>query len=245
MYYLLPAIAFIAFWLFIIGLFNPKISLFWYNKGERTRKFSSIVYVSFWLGSGILSSIIVPKTLFQKENQSLATKAATSKEESLNQILRGHIEDLDKSYKKDDIRSNPIGLQGEILMMAAKASVIQKSDTSSNKEDKILGQKLKAKLIDFQKKELPNIRVAYAEYLRKTLWDKDIYVDINDKNSLVLTGHAFYQNANIKTMNETIQDMLRLLRFKKVFYKQYKEQDDYQYFNLEPLNYSINDLKSN
>ena len=40
-----------AFILFIIGLFNPKASLFWMsNKEKRKRGKSCVIYISIWLG---------------------------------------------------------------------------------------------------------------------------------------------------------------------------------------------------
>jgi hypothetical protein len=66
-----------SFVFLIIGFFNPKASLFWYNK-DRTRTTSSIIYGLIFLGSSFLFGLTTDS---QKSNSNTLTSNQASKEE--------------------------------------------------------------------------------------------------------------------------------------------------------------------
>ena len=76
MFILISLLAGLSFIFFLIGLFSPETSLFWYNNGERTKKLSSLIYLASWLGLGVINILFAPKVL---DNPNTSTIATTSK----------------------------------------------------------------------------------------------------------------------------------------------------------------------
>jgi len=63
------------FVLFIIGIFSPKTSLFWY-KGERTRKFSALLYGLGFVACAVVFSNLFPQQQTEASGLTSATGAA-------------------------------------------------------------------------------------------------------------------------------------------------------------------------
>lgn len=117
----------------------------------------------------------------------------------------------------------------------AYASTIKEGKQSTDKDVLKLTSDLEKKVIASQVKNFPKIRKAYYEFIKNKLWENDVYVDVSGSGNTVLkfTGAYFAANKNIKTTQETITEMLTLLRFKETQYTWYKGQDEYTYYKLE------------
>lgn len=139
----------------------------------------------------------------------------------------------------DDLTKNEMtsatAFQITAAIYKAYASTIQEGKQSTDKEVLKLTSDLEKKVIASQVKNFPKIRKAYYQFIKQKLWENDVYVDISGSDNTVLkfTGAYFAANKNIKTTQETVFEMLTLLRFKQTQYTWYKGQDEYTYFKLE------------
>ncbi len=101
MYLIFQIIGVVAAIFFIVGLFKPENSLFWYNRGERTRAVSTLIYLPIWL-----IFIMISKELMPSVKEYVKVEAFNDMEvlkEKVNQIGIGSFHELskdevDKSY---------------------------------------------------------------------------------------------------------------------------------------------------
>jgi hypothetical protein len=163
---------------------------------------------------------------------------ATSTEPSID--LKTKITNSIKSIDSgDDLTKNPINsatdFQITVTIFKAYATIIKEGKQSSDKEILRLTNELKKKVIASQMKNFPKIRKAYYEFIKNKLWENDVYVDVSGSGNtnLKFTGAYFAANKNIKTTQETLHEMLTLLRFKQTQYRWYKEQEEYTYYKIE------------
>ncbi len=98
--------------------------------------------------------------------------------------------------------------------------------------------KLETSLVEFQKKEFANLRKTYCKIAKEKLWEENVDVKSigSSYSTIEFSGVYFASNKNIKKTQETIQEIVRRLRFKKVNYKWYKGASEYTYYNLETPN---------
>ena len=74
--------------------------------------------------------------------------------------------------------------------------------------------------------------------IAKHLPNENIEVEVfgNNSKTIQFTGGIFANNKNKQETQETLSEMLNLLRFKKVNYKWYKYDDEYTYYELDSKN---------
>lgn len=98
-----------------------------------------------------------------------------------------------------------------------------------------LTAELEKKVIQSQQKNFPKIRKAYGEFLKNKLWEEDIYVELAGPGYSVVkfTGGYFAANKNIKETQETLNEMLQLLRFRQTQYRWHKGQDEFTYYTID------------
>lgn len=86
-----------------------------------------------------------------------------------------------------------------------------------------------------QQKILPGLRVGFGKRASQILWEHDTYVTVaGDGNRVInITAGMFASNANIKTAQEQLGEVLTKLRFKEVRYRWYKGADEFTYYKLE------------
>jgi hypothetical protein len=81
-------------------------------------------------------------------------------------------------------------------------------------------------------KILPSYRKIFSTNLHNTLWSQDIYVTSSNK-TLSLTGAFFAKNANIEMVYNMIVEDASHFGFKKIIFRWYKGQEDYQFYKIK------------
>jgi hypothetical protein len=86
-----------------------------------------------------------------------------------------------------------------------------------------------------QARLLPGLRLAFRKRAGELLWEHDAYVSVSGEGNRIINISAgmFAANANIKTAQEQLQEVLTRLRFKEVRYRWYKEADEFTYYKLD------------
>lgn len=139
----------------------------------------------------------------------------------------------------DDLAKGPMNsatdFQVSATILKAFTVAIKDGKQSTDKEVLKLTAKLEKKVIASQIKNFPKLRKAYYEFIKEKLWENDVYVDISGSGNTILkfTGGYFAANKNIKSTQETLHEMLTLLRFKQTQYRWYKGQEEYTYYKIE------------
>ncbi len=113
--------------------------------------------------------------------------------------------------------------------------LIRDGEASNDKDVRVVATHLKAKAIANQVRYFPKIRKAYFELTKDRLWEHDIYVTTGGNGNTVLkfTGGYFAANANIKSTQEALKEMLTTLRFRQTQYRWYKGQDEFTYYVIK------------
>lgn len=86
-----------------------------------------------------------------------------------------------------------------------------------------------------QARLLPGLRLGFRKRAGELLWEHDAYVSVSGEGNRIINISAgmFAANANIKTAQEQLQEVLTRLRFKEVRYRWYKEADEFTYYKLD------------
>jgi hypothetical protein len=138
----------------------------------------------------------------------------------------------------DDLTKNEMSSATEFQIAAALykayAVTINEGKASSDKEVLKLTNELQKKVIASQQKNFPKLRAAYYKFIKNTLWEHDVEVNLSGSGNTTIkfTGAYFAANKNIKTTQETLQEMLTLLRFKQTQYRWYSGEDEYTYYTI-------------
>ena len=172
----------------------------------------------------------------EKERQDSIEKVERRKkeaEELKDKVIR-EIEGI-KTFNGSAYRDDVSSLQIEIALFATWAKIIGEADYSLDKEINNLGKTLKSKVIALQKTEFPKMRKNYGEILKKKLWSEDISVSTKGTGhtTLEFIGGIFASNQNKQDFQETLNEILSQLRFKRVNYKWYKYDDEYTYYSIK------------
>lgn len=86
-----------------------------------------------------------------------------------------------------------------------------------------------------QARLLPGLRLGFRKRAGELLWEHDAYVSVSGEGNRIINISAgmFAANANIKTAQEQLQEVLTRLRFKEVRYRWYREADEFTYYKLD------------
>lgn len=165
---------------------------------------------------------------------------STNKTTSLDKIPPiTALENQIKSLDKDDLKFDDYDSEDKFKLFGAMwggyAISINKYKDSKNDTLKKLASTLTAKVKQSQIKNFPKARKAYAMWAKQKLWEENIDVQLGGKSNEIMTFTAgiFADNKEIKAAQETIHEMLTLLRFKQTRYKWYREDDEYTYYTIE------------
>jgi len=164
------------------------------------------------------------------------TKEEKQKEEinNLKEQLTKEIEGISNFDGK--IYRNEISvIQVEAMLFTTWAKLI--TDNESNKDPEIvkLTKTLKTKLVNLQKIEYPKMRKNYGDVVSKKLWENNITVNAKGigYTTLEFIGGIFANNKNKQEMQNSLNEILTQLRFKRVNYKWFKNDDEYTYYTME------------
>ena len=140
-----------------------------------------------------------------------------------------------KTFNGSTYREDVSSIQIEIALFATWANIIKKAQNHKDKEINRLGNTLKTKTIALQKSEFPKLRKNYGDVLKQKLWAENIKVKTKGSgySTLEFEGGIFASNKNKQDTQQTLSEMLNLLRFKRVNYKWYEYDDEYTYYTLK------------
>jgi hypothetical protein len=181
---------------------------------------------------------------FDDSKKTSTTASSTSQTDTTNSVsgmdLKTKIQNNIKSLTGgDDLTKNEMtsasDFQITVALFKSYAMTINEGKKSTDKEVLKLTDELQKKVIISQQKNFPKIRNAYYKFIKNTLWEHDVEVDISggSNTTLKLSGGYFAANKNIKSTQETLHEMLTLLRFKQTQYSWYNGQDDFTYYTIE------------
>lgn len=138
----------------------------------------------------------------------------------------------------DDLTKNEMtsatDFQISVALYKAYASIINEGKASTDKEVLKLTNVLQKKVTVSQQKNFPKLRAVYYKFIKNTLWEHDVEVKLSGSGNTTIkfTGAYFAANKNIKTTQETLQEMLTLLRFKQTQYRWYSGEDEFTYYTI-------------
>lgn len=92
-------------------------------------------------------------------------------------------------------------------------------------------KKIEQRLSALQQRTLPQLRLAFRKQAGALLWEQDISVSVNGggNTTIVFVGSIFAANANIKQVQDELQDNLAQLRFKRTRYQWYRGSEGWSY----------------
>jgi len=93
---------------------------------------------------------------------------------------------------------------------------------------------IETRLSSFQQRVLPGLRLAFKKQSGKLLWEHDVDVFVSGAGNTTITfvGTLFASNANIKTAQTKLDDVIERLRFKRTQFKWYEDADKYTYYKI-------------
>jgi hypothetical protein len=121
----------------------------------------------------------------------------------------------------------------EIVLFSAWAKAVDEGLAADSATMKI-AKELEQKVAKIQLKEFPKLRAAYKKVIHQKLWEENVETGIfGGRNTTIqFTGGIFASNKNKQQMQETLNEILSMLRFKRVNYKWY-EYDEVTYYDLD------------
>jgi len=158
------------------------------------------------------------------------TGGELSQKEELERELKSITEGIDFSKYRGTVES----LQLELVLFEIWAKIIKESEVSSDSEIQTLARKLKSKVENIQNKEFPILRQEYASFAAKIMWENDIevYTSGTANGYINFIGGTFVANKNKQALQEQLQEILTMFRFKQSRYRWYKGDDEYTYWTI-------------
>ena len=163
------------------------------------------------------------------------TDTLSNKKASLEERLKRELNALSKPFDGSTYKESIKSLQLEIALFDVWSKMIKEATKSTNSNEVKLGTQLAYRVKLLQTQEFPKMRKAYQKIASKKLWEEDIEVTINGYafTTLEFTGGAFASNKNKQAFQMQINDIMKMLRFKRVSYKFTKYDQEYDYYNIE------------
>lgn len=182
----------------------------------------------------------VAESLKAEENERLAqledekAKMEENKTQKIEQ-LKKEIKSIDNGVDFSTYRGTVDLVQMELVLLGAWTNIIEEALEYDDPEVKRLANILKTKVQNLQVKEFPKLRKAYKEAIYKNLWLEDIETAIlgNGYTTIQFTGAIFANNKNKQETQDMLNEILHMLRFKRVNYKWYEYDDEYTYYTLK------------
>ena len=175
---------------------------------------------------------------------SINTKTEDNEDSLTNkQLLLGYLVDTGTAHYRISILdslSKEItydNLTYQVAFFKSTSSYVTNGLESKDKEEVILANKVKNKIIAKQIYKFPKIRRCVYEHTKDICWENNIDVSIAGNNDvLILTGSTFANNQNIKTIQSSLYETLVMCRFKQIKYFWSKYDSEYTYFTIDSKN---------
>lgn len=180
----------------------------------------------------IRAALCGPKgTETKSAEKSLPTVNKDSIEAAKRAALIAELPDLIRDFDAAKFSGKPADVAVGALALELRRTRLQMAKADKHPDAAKWAASLKA----VQAKAYPELRRAWAKAARNVMWENNIEVEAQGKTAttVLFTGGAFANNKNIATIQESVSEQVRQLRFKKVKYKWYEGDDEYQYYDLE------------
>lgn len=169
-------------------------------------------------------------------NPIVATLDTKSKKASLGERLERELKSLTKkTFDGSSYRKSMESLQLEIALFDVWAKMIKEAEGASDQKEVQLGKQLAYHVRAVQSREFPQMRRAYQKIVSQKLWENDIEVILTGYNFTILNlaGGAFAANRNKKAFQMQINDIMKMLRFKRVTYRFTKYDEEHTYCDID------------
>lgn len=106
-------------------------------------------------------------------------------------------------------------------------------------------KQVESRLSSLQQRTLPGLRLAMKKQAQKVLWEQDVTVSVTGagNTTIVFVGHQFAANANIKHVQNELDDLLSQLRFRVSRYQWYEGSKGWQYDFTSPPDAAVRMFK--
>ena len=122
----------------------------------------------------------------------------------------------------------------QLALIDGYAAKVLGAEARESAAVKHLAASVKMELAAFQGREFPRLRRAWAKAAGAALWENDVTAAVRggSAETVEFVGGLFAANANIKRTQESLQEALGRLRFKRVNYKWIPSAPKYTYYTL-------------
>jgi hypothetical protein len=160
-----------------------------------------------------------------------------TKEEITKEDLQYYLDEVNSPYIYGAFRTNIENIMLEIEFFTEYGSIIEEASHSTDAEVVELSKQLAIAVGKLQAVELPGIRTAYCNIIRRDLWVENIDVTWYGKNidKLTFTSGLFASNYCIQEFQKQISSTVSMLGFKRVNYKWYEGAEEYTYYDVHSL----------
>ena len=156
------------------------------------------------------------------------------------QILLGYLVDTGIAHQRLVALDNAVkevtfdNLELQIAFIMSAAHCVDSGLKSKDKDEVLLANKVKKKLIAKQVYKFPLIRKAMYQHTKEICSEQNINVALQGNNDiLALTGSIFANDENIDVIQRSIYKTLMMCRFKQARYFWSKYDTHYTVFTLE------------
>jgi hypothetical protein len=158
--------------------------------------------------------------------------AKANPDEAIANELDSQLANVKASAPKYDSRQMVIV---QAALFQAYAKTISDAEARTDPAVKKKAAEVKRQVSQFQAREFPKMRRAWAKAADQAMWENNVDVSVggNAAQTLTLVAGMFASNMNIKKTQETLSEVLTALRFKRVNYKWIPSADKYTYFDLK------------
>ncbi|WP_299465478.1 hypothetical protein [uncultured Microscilla sp.] len=183
-------------------------------------------------------TVNAPDSLNEGESNQVEsdTSAQTTPKVSLKEQLERELKSLtSKSFDGSGYRETIQSIQIEVALFDVWAKMIKEAEAANDPQVKQVGKQLEYQVKLVQLREFPQMRKAYKKIAYQKLWLENIETSISGYKftTLEFTGGAFASNKNKQSMQTTLTEILKMLRFKKVNYKFTKYDSEYTYYTVD------------
>lgn len=172
----------------------------------------------------------------QTSEQAINKEPEKTEGEKLAESLKRELAALEeKEFDGSAYRGDVKSVQLEVVLFATWAKLIKQASASEDEEIVTIGKDLSDKVKKIQSSEFPKMRMAYKDAIKDKLWLENIDVSVKGKgnSTIEFIGGSFASNKVKQASQETLSEILYMLRFKRTHYKWIKHDDEYTYYTID------------